>query len=197
MKSVFTLFLFFVLTITSIAQNNTDKNEHLTFKGVPIDGTLNEYVNKMKNSGFTLIGIEDGLAMLEGDFAGYKNCIIGVSTLKGFDLVNKIAVIFPEKETWSSLSSNYYNLKELLTEKYGEPSENIEKFDTYSEPSDDEDRMFEVQSDNCKYYTTFELENGGIQVSIDHQGFSSCFVKLIYFDKINSEKIRQKAIDDL
>ena len=197
MKSIPTTLLCFVLTMTSIAQNNNEKTEHMTFKGVPIDGTLNEYVSKMKQSGFTLIETEDGVAILQGDFAAYKDCIIGVATLKGKDLVSKITVIFPEQETWSSLSSNYYNLKELLTEKYGEPSEIIEKFDTYSEPDDDGDRMHAVKMDNCKYYTTFELENGSIQISIDHQSVMSCFVRLSYFDKINSEKIRQKAIDDL
>ena len=197
MKTVLTTFFCFVLTMTSLAQDNSDTIEHMTFKGVPIDGTLNEYVSKMKQSGFTLIRKEDGVAMLKGDFAAYKGCIIGVATLKGKDLVSKITVIFPEQETWSSLSSNYYNLKELLTEKYGEPSEIVEKFDTYSEPADDGDRMHAVEMDRCKYYTTYELENGSIQISIDHQSVMSCFVMLTYFDKINSEKVRQKAIDDL
>ncbi|WP_200978310.1 hypothetical protein [Echinicola sp. 20G] len=197
MKAVFTTIFCFVLTITSFAQNNTDTTEHMTFKGVPIDGTLNEYVSKMKQSGFTLIGTEDGAAMLKGDFAAYKDCIIGVATLKGKDLVSKITVIFPNRETWATLSSNYFNLKELLTEKYGAPSEVIEKFDTYSEPKDDNAKMHEVGMNGCKYYTTFELENGSIQVSIGNDSFSSSFVMLSYYDKTNSEKIRQKAIDDL
>lgn len=197
MRTILTTLFCFVLTMTSIAQDNTDTIEHITFKGVPIDGSLNEYVSKMKQSGFTLIGTEDGVAMLKGDFAAYKGCIIGVATLKGKDLVSKISVIFPEQETWSSLSSNYYNLKELLTEKYGEAAEIVEKFDTYSEPDDDNARMHEVGMDRCKYFTTFELENGSIQLSIEHDGFSSSFVMLSYYDKINSEKVRQKAIDDL
>ena len=197
MKAVLTSLFCVVLTMISFAQPNTETTEHMTFKGVPIDGTLNEYVSKMKQSGFTLIGTEDGVAMLKGDFAAYKGCIIGVATLEEKDLVSKITVIFPEQETWSSLSSNYYNLKELLTEKYGEPTEIVENFDTYSEPDDDRQKMYEVKMDNCKYYTTYELENGSIQISIDHQSVVSCFVRLAYFDKINSEKVRQKAIDDL
>ncbi len=197
MKAVLTPLFCFVLTMTSFAQNNTDTTEHMTFKGVPIDGTLNEYVSKMKQSGFTLIGTEDGVAMLKGDFAAYKDCIIGVATLKGKDLVSKITVIFPNRETWATLASNYFNLKELLTEKYGEPSEVVEKFDTYSEPDDYNSKMYEVGMNNCKYHTTFELENGSIQLSIGNDGFSSSFVMLSYYDKINSEKVRQKAIDDL
>lgn len=197
MKAVLTLLFCFVLTMTSFAQNNTDTTEHMTFKGVPIDGTLNEYVSKMKQSGFTLIGTEDGVAMLKGDFAAYKDCIIGVATLKGKDLVSKITVIFPNHETWATLASNYFNLKELLTEKYGEPSKVVEKFDTYSEPDHDNSKMHAVGMNNCKYHTTFELENGSIQLSIGNDSFSSSFVMLSYYDKINSEKVRQKAIDDL
>lgn len=178
-------------------QENTNSSDHLTFKGVPIDGTLDEYVSKMKKSGFTHIGTENGIAMLKGDFAAYKDCIIGVATLKQKDLVSKIMVIFPESDTWSSLSSNYYTLKELLTEKYGEPSEFVEKFDAYSEPEDDNSKMHEVLMNRCKYYTTYETENGSIQLSIENDGFSTSFVRLSYFDKINSEIIRNEALKDL
>ncbi len=188
------LSLFLVLTtLISFAQNT----DHLTFKGVPIDGTLDEYVSKMKKSGFSHLGTEDGTAMLNGDFAGYKNCHIGVSTLKQKDLVHKIAVIFPDKETWSTLSGNYFDLKKMLTEKYGKPSDVVEKFDGYSQPKDDNSKMYEVKFDRCKYYSIWETENGEIQLSIEHNSVTSCFVRLGYFDRINSEKIKAKAIDDL
>ncbi len=197
MKTILVIIFCSIVFTTSFAQNSIGLEKHMTFKSVPIDGTLNEFVSKMKKSGFTLLKTEDGIAMLKGDFAAYKGCIIGVATLKQKDLVSKITVIFPESDTWASLSSNYYNLKELLIEKYGEPIENVEKFDTYSEPYDDADRIYAVKMDNCKYYTIFETEKGTIQLSIDHDNLLKCFVRLSYFDKINSTIIRQKAIDDL
>lgn len=191
--------IFVVLTsMISFAQTqvNADSSAHLTFKGIPIDGTLSEYVSKLVKNGFTLVSSEDGLAMLKGDFAAYKNCVIGVSTLKKKDLVSKIIVIFPERDTWSSLASNYFSLKELLTEKYGELSESEEKFEN-SQPRDDNSRMYEVKFDNCKYYTTYELDKGSIQLSIEHDGVISCFVTLSYYDKINSDIIKAEAIKDL
>jgi len=153
----------------------------------------------MKQQGFTLIGTENGVAMLEGDFAAFKGCIVGVSTLKQKDLVSIITVIFPERNTWSLLSSNYFSLKEMLTEKYGEPSDVVEEFDTesYSKPKDDGDRMYQVSMDNCKYHSIYETEKGSIKLSIDHNSVLSCFVRLSYFDKINSEIIKAKAMDDL
>ena len=197
MKTVITTLFYLLIIATSFAQSKFDTAEHMKFKGVPIDGTLNEYVFKMKQSGFSLIGTEDGVAMLKGDFAAYKDCIIGVATLKGKDLVSKITVIFPTRETWSALSSNYYNLEELLTEKYGEPSEIVEKFDTKYKPEDDNSRMFKVITNRCKYYTTYETKNGSIQLSIENDEYGGGFVMLIYFDKINSKIIREKAKEDL
>mgnify|MGYP003402115589 CR=1 FL=1 len=195
-KTLITLFLSLTACII-FAQTKTDSSAHLTFKGVPLDGTLDQYVVKMKQNGFKHISTKDGIAMLQGDFAGYKDCYVGVSTLKQKDLVHKIGVLFPEKETWSTLSGNYFDLKQMLTEKYGKPSDVVEKFDTYSQPDDDGDKMYEVKFDRCKYYSIWETDKGEIQLSIDHKSVSSCFVKLAYFDKINSAAVKKQAIEDL
>lgn len=197
MKTILTSLFFALIVMSSFAQVKSQSSDHLTFKGVPIDGTLNEYVSKLKKSGFNHVGTENGVAMLKGDFAAYRNCIIGVATLEQKDLVSKITVIFPGQDTWSSLSSNYFSLKELLTEKYGEPAEIVEEFQSNSQPRDDNSKMFEVKIDNCKYYTTYETEKGSIQLSIDHDSVLTCFIRFTYCDKINDRIIRAKAIDDL
>jgi len=189
MKKIAITLIAFLTTIASYAQT------HLAFKGVPIDGKLSDYVLKMKQNGFVQLETQNGVAMLKGDFASYKDCIIGVSTLKDKDLVSKIAVIFPVQETWSSLSSNYFNLKELLTEKYGQPSESVEKFSSY-EPKDDGGKMSYVHLDNCKYITTYKTDNGSIQLSINNNDYKA-FVALAYVDKINGNIIRAKAKEDL
>ena len=189
-----------ILTITcvltamySIAQTP----EHLTFKGVQIDGKLEEYVSKMKQNGFTHLGTEKGNAILNGDFAGYKNCNIGVSTLSQNDLVYKISVLLPEQDKWAGLYSNYIELKQMLIEKYGNPKDVVEKFDGNYEPKDDNSKMYQVMFDRYKYYSIWKTEKGEIQLSIDHKGMSNCKVKLLYIDKINGDKIKAKAKDDL
>lgn len=193
MKTICLVFIFVIRSAFTFAQTT----EHLSFKGVPINGTLNQYISKMKQTGFTHIRTEDGMALLTGDFAGYKDCAVVVSTLKQNDLVNRIGVLFNDKETWSSLSNNYFDLKQMLSEKYGEPSDVVEKFDGYPQPRDDGDRMHMVKFDNCKYSTVWETDKGEIQLSIEHNSSLKCFVTLVYFDKINSEKVKAKAIDDL
>lgn len=154
MKTFFLTITFALTTIFSIAQTS----EHLSFKGVQIDGKLDEYVSKMKQNGFTHLGTEKGIAILNGDFAGYKNCNVGVSTLSSNDLVYKISVLLPEQDKWSGLSSNYFELKQMLIEKYGNPKDVVEKFDGNSEPKDDKSKMYQVMFDRCKYYSIWKTE---------------------------------------
>jgi hypothetical protein len=195
-KNLITLVLSLTVCL-SFAQKASDSSKHLIFKGVPLDGTLDQYVSKMKQNGFKHISTENGMATLHGDFAGYKDCYVGVSTLKQKDLVYKIGVLFPKKDTWSTLSGNYFDLKNMLTEKYGKPTEEVEKFDGNSEPSDDQTKMYEVEFDRCKYYSIWKTDKGEIQLSIGHNRVTSCFVTLAYFDKINSATIKKQALDDL
>lgn len=194
MKKLLTAFFILQISLISFAQTDS---QHLSFKGVPIDGTLDEYVQTMKQKGFDYIGTEEGIAILTGDFTAYKGCTLYVATLKQKDLVSKITVISPNCETWTTLANNYFSLKEMLTEKYGKPADVTEKFRSYSEPRDDNDRMYNVKMDRCKYVTTFETPKGDIQLSIGHNSVMSCYVLLSYFDKINGDVIRAKAMEDL
>ena len=186
--------LFLLMSFTLIFAQSS---EHLKFKGVPIDGTLNEYVSKMKQAGFQLIGTDDGVALLEGEFAGYRGCLIAVSTLKSVNVVNTIGVVFPARENWSSLEGDYEHLKSMLTEKYGEPSDVVEKFQGYGDPQTDQEKWINIMTDNYTWYTIFETENGDIQLSLEKGDYGEYFVLLKYFDKINTEAVRSAAMEDL
>ena len=173
-----------------------EKSSHLKFKGVPIDGTLKEFTTRMKRKGFKSVGSDDGLEILQGDFAAFKECVIYVSTLDNKDLVSRISVAFPKEETWEYLYGDYKHLKELLTEKYGQPSSVTEKFqERYID--DDNDRMHAVKMDKCKYETRFKTDNGEIVLWIEHESVVSCFVMLTYIDKVNGSIIKNVAKDDL
>lgn len=132
---------------TQLEKEDTNVNgNHLTFKGVPIDGTLKNFVRLMEKAGFYHDGDKGGAAMLTGDFAGYKGCTVTVSTLDQKDLVSHITVWFPQRETWGDLSGDYFSLKKLLTQKYGTPSVCTEKFQS-SFVNDDSSKMHAVEFD--------------------------------------------------
>ena len=195
MKTIFTTLFFTFTLITSFSQTTSESSKHLSFKGVPIDGTLSDYVSRMKDGGFDQIKSEDRTALLKGDFATYKNCVVSVATLKQKDLVNKITVKFPDCDTWTTLTANYFNLKEMLTTKYGNFSDCVEKFQNHVK-DDDLSKMLQVKLNNCKYYTVYETDKGTIRLSIETDA-GRCFVKLAYLDKMNSETIKKGALDDL
>ena len=183
----------FVILYTTIGQ----AQEHLTFKGVPIDGTLDTYVANMKKAGFTFIGEDDGIAMLRGDFAGYRNCTIGVVTLKSIDIVNRISVLFDSHQDWNNIYVNYSSLKEMLTTKYGKYADCVEKFEGYSQPRDDNDKMHELTMDRCKFYTIWKTDKGNIELEIIKGNLGGGMVRLSYWDKINTMSVQEKAMDDL
>jgi hypothetical protein len=70
MRAIFTTLSAILISLNLGAQ--TAENQHLLFKGVPIDGTMNEYVAKMKLNGFVVIATEPGATMLQGEFASSK-----------------------------------------------------------------------------------------------------------------------------
>lgn len=182
---------------TQLEKEDTNVNgNHLTFKGVPIDGTLKNFVRRMEKAGFYHDGDKGGAAMLTGDFAGYKGCTVTVSTLDQKDLVSHITVWFPQRETWGDLSGDYFSLKKLLTQKYGTPSVCTEKFQS-SFVDNDNSKMHAVEFDKCRYNTTFKSSKGTIKLSIAHHGINDCYVELRYFDKTNSGIITNEALKDL
>lgn len=176
-----------------------EQSTHLKFKGVPIDGPLEQFVARMVRKGFEVTSArEEEVVRLEGDFAGFKQCEVYVSTLDNQNLVSRITVWFPIQDQWKNLYGDYKTLKEMLTEKYGKPTSCVERFTEYlGNSGDDFYRMHAVSNDRCKYVTRFSGDEGDIILSIEHRGYSSCFVQLVYQDKENGREVRNTAIDDL
>lgn len=180
------------------------ENNHLKFKGVPIDGTLELFVERMKRKGFKEVGQGSFLGrsksfsgVLRGDFADYTDCLVYVETLDQKDLVARITVAFPSQDKWEYLYGDYKRLKDMLSQKYGKPYRCAEKFqNNYDLPMDDNYRMHAVGMDRCKYESRFRSDKGEIVLWIEHDDFK-CFVALAYKDKVNCEIVEKHALNDL
>lgn len=186
------LFISLLLAVSMVCMSQTT---HMKFKGIPMEGTLNSFVQKLKDKGFNYLGQQDGTALLKGEFAATKGCTIGVARFSDRDEVNLVAVIFPEEDTWNAISKSYYNLKDMLTEKYGLP-ESIEEF-TDREPSSDFIKFHSLLRDECNFISEFACEGGVIQLTMKKQGYTSAAVILRYIDKTNAAETRKKVMDDL
>ena len=186
--------LFLTLILTFAVGIGYAQTEHMKFKGIPMEGTLQSFTNQLKTKGFMPIGIQDGVSLLKGEFAGYKDCTIGAVADKS-GMICKVSVFFPEMEKWGDLERCYLNYKSMLTEKYGDPKDCVERFQS-SYADDDNSKKYELKMDRCKYYSIFSGDNGEIQLEITHQSFT-CYVMLSYFDNANQDKLRKQIMDDL
>ena len=84
----------------------------ITFKGIPITGSLSEFGSALVNAGFR----NNGNGTYTGEFAGYSACKI---TPSGNNPVKEVRVDFPVITDWDSLEKAYDGLQASLTQKYG------------------------------------------------------------------------------
>ena len=188
-KRLLLILMLLILPMTMFAQS-----KHLTFKGIPIDGTLKEFSKKLVQNGFIEVETTTAFAEFEGTFAGHSNCTVVAYSSPDGQLVHSVAVIFPQLDSWSLLEGQYRNIKESLIKKYGAPVLETEKFQTDYEPKDDFSKLHELKMDRCNYQTSFKTEEGVIMLQLSHQSYY-CYVLLGYADDINMT-ITQNAADN-
>lgn len=93
---------------------------------------------------------------------------------------------------------DYEHLKTILTEKYGTPSDSQEKFTGYVGDYDNGLVMHAIKDGEYQWLTTFSTTLGRIELSIKKgTSYGTAMICLAYYDKINSEKARNTAMDDL
>lgn len=178
MKTRFLTFLFCILTSVVFSQ------EHLKFKGIPINGDLNTFTNALVKAGFKLDDTDQIINTLSGEFVNNK-CTIFVVATKKSKVVWRVKVYLPEVENWFSIKVKYLNLKKEFTEKYGIG----DSYEFFSKPYDEGDgyEMQALELEKCTYSTYFKTVNGSICLEISK--FKQ--IAISYDDKINSE------LDDL
>ena len=101
-------------TTTTAPSNNTttySSSNPLTFKGIPMTGSLSSFGNELVKAGFK----NNGNGTYTGNFAGYSGCKV---TPVG-NPVQEVRIDFPVISDWDSLEKAYDGLQADLTQKYG------------------------------------------------------------------------------
>jgi len=155
--------------------STTSSAGHLAFRGVPINGSLSNFMSKLASVGYT----KTGSNTLSGKFAGYDNCTL---TVYGDNPVQRVSVAFPVISNWNKLEAAYDALKDMLTEKYGEP-----------------------QTSTNSNVATFTTNEGQVILDADVRDQSTWHVILDYVDSANNSLgsitnttgSGRSAIDDL
>ena len=188
MKKLALLFVAMLMPTMFFAQ------EHLDFRGVPIDGHIDDFVSKMEGLGYVLDKKADNIATMNGKFTGRDVELYVFSSLKT-KTVWKVVMYF-DKGSWSSLKSDYFEYKKLYTQKYGKPSASYEYFsDPYYEGDGYE--LQALRKEKCHYFSMYNVEAGLLAVQISEYEQ----LKIAYEDKANTELKRNEqtssALDEI
>ena len=192
MRKLIVSFAFMVIALTSYAQSSS---EHLTFKGIPIEGSMSEFCQKLKAKGFTSIGSENNLALFIGDFTG-RNATIGVTATDDGKNVFAVVVFFDPSGEWNTLVNTYDYYKDLYTRKYGKPT--ISKENNPAHLDSNIALMAEVYQGTVVYNSVWKVTGGDIVLSIEKSsGVYEGMVMIYYRDSQNVEAKIQNDLDDI
>lgn len=169
--------------------------EHLAFKGIPIEGSMTEFCQKLKAKGFTSIGRENNLTLFSGDFTGRK-ATVGVTATDDGKNVFAVIVLFDPSDEWNTLVNTYDYYKNLYTRKYGEPT--VSKENNPARSTSNIALMAEVDQGTVVYGSAWEVTGGDIQLSIEKSsGIYEGMVMIRYRDSQNVETKIQNDLDEI
>lgn len=187
MKKLLITLSFLLLAFSAIAQ------EHLTFKSIPIDGSLSQFSAKLKADGFKEVATDNDGTWFIGKFTG-KDCRILVQSSSVSKTVYAVYALFDNRSEWSMAKSDYNALKEALARKYGQPK-STEEFDKYYK--EDGYEFMHMGGGHIVWQSDFDTKLGTIFLYIKEQSVNTGCAIIQYRDKINSEKATIELSDDL
>lgn len=138
-------------TTTTTTTTTTSAATPLSFKGIPMTGSLSSFSKELVKAGFR----NAGGGTYIGTFAGYNGCTI---TPSGSNPVQEVRVDFPVISDWDALEKAYDSLQASLTQKYG----------------------VDPKTSSNSNLAVYELPNGSISLDADVNDRSSWHVILTY-----------------
>ena len=185
-----------LITLTMLfAVINIMAQEHLSFKGIPIEGSMTAFCQKLKAKGFTSLGRDNNITLFSGDFTGRK-ATVGVTATDDGKNVFAVVVFFDPSGEWNTLVNTYDYYKDLYTRKYGVPT--ISKENNPALSDSNTALMAEVHQGTVVYGSAWEVTGGDIQLSIEKSsGVYEGMVMIRYRDSQNVEAKIQNDLDDI
>lgn len=168
--------------------------EHLSFKGIPIEGSMTAFCQKLKAKGFYQMGRDNNMTLFTGDFTG-RQATLGVVATHDGKSVHSVVVIFDESSEWNTLVGTYDYYKGLYTRKYGDPLACREH--NPSRQDGNISLMYELGQGTVTYASVWSVTGGTIELSIEKASYSDGVVVIRYRDSQNVETKIQKDLEDI
>ena len=195
MKRILIALLLVFSFIGAMAQNT---NEHFKFMGIPINGTLESFTQKLVAKGLKREHASEVDVLLKGTFAGKSGSGVCVMRIPSRNIVYKVVVCLPSKDTWEWLEDDYTEFKRMLTSKYGDPFKYSESFKEGTYVGSDHLKISALKEGKCEYYSIWGSTEGMIVLEIfNADGASDSCVRLTYIDLINGKLADSSKQDDL
>lgn len=180
-------FLFTLTFLFSVSFVNSQ-----VFNGVPISGNLQTCITKFKQKGFTFVKYNPHGASMSGMVSNKQVELYIVVTPKS-KTVCKVAVYFPKRNTWSNLYSEYSDMRDLLTTKYGDPDLNIEKFN-YPYELGDGFETTAIAMEKCDY-TTIWLDRGNTNIVVEISQFLQTYIAYENKKNMDLRELEEQSIN--
>ena len=176
-------FLFLLSLLLVFTQCNFT---HLRFEGIPIDGPIEPFVQKLKEKGFKPVEKWEEMQCLKGTFAGKSNCQVFVLRNVKRDVVYRVVVCMPFRDNWEQIERDYQYLQRYYIKKLGAPDEFHSNFEVSREVERDEDKWRLLCADKCNYTSTWEVDGGKIYLEMSHiEDENENCVRVLFYDKVN------------
>jgi hypothetical protein len=190
--------LLMICVLVALGASTSFAQDHQTFKGVPIDGKTNTFINRLKLKGFQTVGNTDTLI---GTFAGYNNCEVTLLSSTQTNNVYGVKVKIPMCQDQNlMIYTEFKKLQAVLTEKYGQPV----KEEVHSYENDFIKALYKLitsaeYSDSYPFSSTFDTGCGSVELNVAWIA-SDCgggFIIMTYIDNANNISRLKSIYDDL
>lgn len=204
-----------VFVLFAVAASLNAQNPALSvpkFKGIEITGTVDQFGAKLSGQGFTFLSKEDYGSVYMGRFAGISDCFVYLVPVVNSNDIASITVMIGLKpsdyevfsyETWEDLLGNYEFLKDLLTEKYGKPTEENEGFSKEAYTANSHLRLSAVKDGQCEYFAQWgDSDIDKMVVRLDISGIKNlgreyAVITLQYRNVDKMKDYKKGVLDDL
>lgn len=183
-----------VIMTMSLVMIGAYAQEHLSFKGIPVEGSMKTFCKKLESKGFTAIGSQGILTLFTGEFTGREVCVGVMSTNDGKNVLSA-GVLFPASGEWQDLVSAYNYYKNLYERKYGKPLSCIEN--NPAQGDSNAALMGEVHNGTAEYVSIWKIADGSIVLKIEKSNFYEGQVMISYMNNGNIESKLKQDMDDI
>lgn len=164
---------------------------HISFKKIPLNGSVSEYSKKLIKKGFSKVDEIGNTYVLKGKFIN-ENCRVHVMGSQKRKEVWSVAAFFPKKISWTSLQCQYNEYKKLYQNKYGKGDSHEYFKKPYCEGDGYE--MQALKKNKCVYFTVWKTDLGVMTLAISDEN-----IIIMYEDKLNTivhNKEKQEAANE-